>query len=199
MDRNIRAGGETFARHGEVLRLDGREIAPAHLRDAEALIVRSVTRVDQALLADSAVRFVGSTTIGTDHLDIGFLERAGISWASAPGCNADAAAQYTLCMLWLACERLGRRLAEQTVGIVGRGNVGSRVLTLLSSLGCRVVANDPPLADTGVTGLAPLDEALACDIVSLHVPLTHGGPHPTWRLIGARQLAQMGQPGLRQE
>jgi erythronate-4-phosphate dehydrogenase len=191
MDRNIRAGGETFARHGEVLRLDGRAIAPGHLRDADALIVRSVTRVDSALLTGSAVRFVGSTTIGTDHLDIDFLQQAGIRWASAPGCNADAAAQYTLAMLWLACERLGRRLSEQSVGVVGCGNVGSRLRTLLNALGCRVLANDPPLADTGIAGLVTLDEALACDIVSLHVPLTQDGPYPTWQLIGERRLNQM--------
>lgn len=191
MDRNIRAGGETFARHGEVLRLDGREIATGDLRDADALIVRSVTRVDEALLAGSGVRFVGSTTIGTDHLDIDFLQRAGICWASAPGCNADAAAQYTLAMLWLACERLERRLPEQSVGIVGRGNVGSRLASLLDTLGCRVVANDPPLTDAGVAGLVALEEALASDIVSLHVPLTRDGPYPTWRLVRAQQLAQM--------
>jgi erythronate-4-phosphate dehydrogenase len=191
VDRNIRAAEETFGRHARLRFMDGRAIGNRDLKDIDALIIRTTTRVDEALLRDTPVRFVGSTSIGTDHMDTVWLRGHGIAWANAPGCNADSAAQYTLAMIWLACERLGRRLHDLTAGIIGRGNVGSRVLGLLQSLGIRAVANDPPLADAGVSGLVPLEEALAKDIVCLHVPLTRDGPNPTHRFIGPEELARM--------
>jgi erythronate-4-phosphate dehydrogenase len=171
--------------------MDGRKISAEHLRDADVLIIRTASRVDKQLLKDSRVGFVGTTSIGTDHLDIEWLEQQGTTWASAPGCNADSAAQYTLAMIWLACERLGWRLADKRVGIIGRGNVGSRVQRLLTALGVETVANDPPLADLGKSGLVSVEEALAQSIVTLHVPLTGDGPHPTYHLIASEQLARM--------
>ena len=191
IDRNIRGAEQTFARLGELVEMEGRAIRREHLLDADLLIIRTATKPNAELLEGTPVRFVGTTSIGTDHLDIPWLERAGIEWANAPGCNADSAAQYTLAMIHLACKRLSRRLGDQRVGIIGRGNVGSRLEKLLSVLGVQTVANDPPLADEGVTGLVPQSEALACDIVSLHVPLTREGPYPTHRMIGAEQLGRM--------
>lgn len=191
VDQNIRAAGECFGQHGELTVLDGRRICTADLRDADALIIRTTTRVDGQLLKDSPVGFVGTTSIGTDHLDIDWLEQRDITWASAPGCNADSAAQYTLAMIWLACERLGLRLASQRVGIIGRGNVGSRLQRLLAALGVESVANDPPLEERGESGLVSLEKALAQDIVSLHVPLERQGAHPTYRFIASEQLARM--------
>ncbi|MEJ2384486.1 MAG: 4-phosphoerythronate dehydrogenase [Xanthomonadales bacterium] len=189
IDRNIRGAAATFGRHGELQAMDGRAIRRADLVDADVLIVRTATRVDRDLLDGTPVRFVGTTSIGTDHLDIPYLDAAGIAWSNAPGCNADSAAEYTLAMMWLACERLGRRLADQRVGVIGCGNVGSRVQRLLRAIGVDSIANDPPLADRGVAGLVAQDEALSCDIVSLHVPLTHDGPYPTHRMIDADRLA----------
>ena len=196
VDQNIRAAGGTFGRNGELIVVDGRNIRASQLVDADALIIRTTTRVDRQLLKDSAVRFVGTTSAGTDHLDIDWLEQQGITWASAPGCNADSAAQYTLAMMWLACERQGLKLADQRVGIIGRGNVGSRVQRLLAGLGVETVANDPPLADRGEPGLVSLDEALTQDIVSLHVPLNRSGVHPTYRFIAAEQLARVSDQAL---
>ena len=135
VDQNIRGAGSTFGRHSKLEVVDGRALRAEHLRDTDVLIIRTTTRIDKHLLQDSPVGFVGTTSIGTDHMDIDWLEQRGISWASAPGCNADSAAQYTLAMMWLACERLGRRLTDQRVGIIGRGNVGSRVQRLLAVLG----------------------------------------------------------------
>jgi erythronate-4-phosphate dehydrogenase len=191
VDQNIRGAESTFGHHGDLCFLEGRSIRNKHLRDAEVLIVRTATAVDEALLRGTPVRFVGSTSIGIDHLDTDWLDRRGIAWANAPGCNADGTAQYTLAIAWLACERLGRSLRKLTAGVIGRGNVGSRVQALFRALGMQVVANDPPLRDTGESDLVSLDEALAQDVVSLHVPLTREGPYPTFRFIGRREFARM--------
>ena len=194
IDENITAAQHLFDPHGEVVRMPGREIRRRHLTHIDALIIRSITQVDAALLQETAVQFVGSTTIGTDHMDTPWLEANGIRWTSAPGCNADSAAQYTLAMIWLACERLNRDPAKQSVGIIGRGNVGSRLQRLLRVLGLKVVANDPPLAEKGASGLVSLPEALAQDIVCLHVPLERGGEWPTFQMINETTLKQM-RPG----
>ena len=196
IDRNIPGVDTTFAQHGDIEAVDGRSLDRQRLIHADALIIRSVTRVNAALLEGTAVRFVGTGTIGTDHLDTSWLERRGITWTSAPGCNSDAAAQYTLAMIWLACERLERNPSDQSVGIIGRGNVGSRLQQLLAVLGISCLANDPPLADSGTSGLVSLDEALAQDIVCLHVPLSLHGPYPTLRMIGPGRLAQMQDSAL---
>jgi erythronate-4-phosphate dehydrogenase len=196
IDRNIPGVDETFAQHGDIEHVDGRSLNRQQLIDADALITRSITRVDADLLEGTAVRFVGTATIGTDHLDTEWLDQQGITWASAPGCNADAAAQYTLAMLWLACDRLGRNLSEQSVGIIGRGNVGSCVQKLLDVLNISSVANDPPLADSGMSGLVSLDEALSQDIVCLHVPLNRHGSYPTFRMIDSQRLARMHDSAL---
>jgi erythronate-4-phosphate dehydrogenase len=191
VDQNVTDAEHTFARHGEIIRVDGRQLKGEQLTSADALIIRTVTKVDATLLDNTPVSFVGSASIGTDHMDIPWLEERGINWANAPGCNADSAAQYTLAMIWLACQRLGYTLGDLSVGVIGRGNVGSRVQKLLTTMGATVVANDPPLADRGETGLVSLDQALASDIVCLHVPLTRHGPYPTWRFINSKVLAQM--------
>lgn len=196
VDRNIRGAEDTFGHHGRLTFLDGRSITARHLKNADALIIRTATQVDHRLLQNSPVGFVGTTSIGTDHLDIEFLDQQGICWASAPGCNADSAAQYTLAMIWLACQRLQRDLADLSVGIIGRGNVGSRLLHLLTALDVRCVANDPPLSERGEAGLVSLDEALEQDIVSLHVPLERAGPFATCGFIGARELARLPEGAL---
>ena len=190
-DQNIRAAEATFGAHARLRRMDGRAIRKEHLLDADALLVRTATRVDATLLDGTPVGFVGTTSIGTDHLDLDWLAQQGITWANAPGCNADSAAQYTLAMAWLACDRLGLDLRGLSAGIVGCGNVGSRVRALFRVLGMQVAACDPPLADAGMSGLVSLDEALEQDVVSLHVPLTREGPYPTHRFIGRAELDRM--------
>jgi erythronate-4-phosphate dehydrogenase len=195
-DANIPALAETFGRHGEVRVREGRTLRRSQLRDAHALIVRSVTRVDASLLEGTPVTFVGTATIGTDHLDTDWLEERGIAWASAPGCNADAAAQYALAMMLLAWKRLGRDPARETVGIIGRGNVGGRLQSLLGALAIPTAACDPPLAERGEVDLVSQSEALAQSTVSLHVPLTRAGPHATLGLIGAAELRALPRGSL---
>ena len=195
-DRNMATLENTFGRHGALRLADGRALRRETLEDADVLLVRSVTRVDAALLEGTPVRFVGTATIGTDHLDLRWLEAHGIAWASAPGCNADAAAQYTLGMILLAWHRLGRARADLGVGIVGHGNVGSRLAALCEALGVPTVSNDPPLAEAGLGGLVILDEALACPVVSLHVPLTRSGPWPTAHLVDGDVIERMAPGAL---
>jgi erythronate-4-phosphate dehydrogenase len=190
-DQNMPLLAETFGRHGEVQLLKGREICRADLAGAEVLLVRSVTRVNESLLSGTGIRFVGSATIGIDHLDTAWLEANNITWAHAPGCNANAASQYALAMMWLACERLQRDFRRQTVGIIGRGNVGGRLEHLLKVLNIPVMSCDPPLQDRGEQQLVSLDEVCANSIISLHVPLTSSGEYPTENLLDFRQLEKL--------
>jgi len=187
-DANLALLDETFGQHGKITRVEGREITKQHLADADVLLLRSVTLANASLLKNTPVKFVGTATIGTDHLDIEWLTANNIRWASAPGCNADAAAQYALSMAWLACERQARRLRELTVGIVGLGNVGSRFQALLNALEIPSVACDPPLADAGRVGLVDLKQALSQPVISLHVPLTTDGPYPTRGMLNTNAL-----------
>lgn len=179
-DENIPGLEVTFGQFGDIFRLNGRQLRPSDLKQADVLLVRSVSRIDRTLLAGSSVRFVGSATIGTDHIDSNYLQNAGIHWCHAPGCNADAAAQYSLAMILLAVQRAGLDLAHIRAGIVGMGNVGSRLFRLLSLMKVgEAVACDPPLAQAGKKGLVNMETIADCDLISFHVPLTHKGPHST--------------------
>lgn len=195
-DENMPLAAELFGDHGQVVRLPGRSLRPADVQEADVLLVRSITRVDASLLAGSRVRFVGSATIGTDHLDTAWLDAQGIAWANAPGCNAEAVAEYVLASLLVLGERDGVPLGNRTVGIIGAGHVGSALAGKLAALGVRFCLNDPPLAQTGrdPRAFVGLDEALACDVVTLHVPLTREGAWPTHHLIDDTRLRQL-KPG----
>lgn len=181
-DRNIPQVKEAFAGIGEVRLHDGRGLKAADLREADILLVRSVTTVNESLLTGSKARFVGSATIGTDHVDLDYLRDNGIAFAYAPGGNARAVAEYVLAAL-LA---LHERKPQGPVGIIGYGNTGGSLARLLEVLGIDYLVNDPPLQQSGMRGdieFVPLAEIRRCPIVSLHVPLTRGGPHPTFHLV----------------
>lgn len=193
-DENM-PGLAPFERLGTVVRVDGRTLTREQLDGAEVLLVRSVTAVTRALLEGTAIRFVGSATIGTDHVDRAALSALGIAFAHAPGCNARAVAEYVLQALLLACQRQGRALRDSRVGIVGLGNVGGRVADWLTALGVPVRACDPPLARAGTTTVVPLsglDEVLEADLITLHVPLTGDGEDATRHLLDADRLARLG-------
>ena len=198
-DKNMPYAAEAFGTLGDVLLKDGRLIAPEDVRDAELLITRSTTKVAAGLLDGSAVRFYGSGVIGTDHIDIPYLESRGIVWTGAPGCNAESVANYvTAALLWLGGKH-GLTLEGRTLGVIGVGNVGRRVCAHARALGLRVLANDPPrrrdAADAEARGFVPLDRVLdESDIITCHVPLTRNGPDATWHLLGAAQFARM-KPG----
>jgi len=199
-DKNMPYAAEAFGTLGEVLLKDGRQIAPEDVRDAALLITRSTTKVKEALLAGSAVRFYGSGVIGTDHIDIPYLESRGIAWTGAAGCNAESVANYvTAALLWLG-GKYGLTLEGKTIGVIGVGNVGRRVCNHARALGLRVLANDPPRqrdpADAEARGFVPLDRVLEeADIITCHVPLTKSGPDATWHLLKAAEFARM-KPGV---
>lgn len=182
-----------FEAHGwSVEYLAGSAIARKDLLDADALIVRTRTRCDETLLADTPVRAVASATIGTDHLDLDYLNRSGIAWANAAGCNAGSVAQYIESALLHLALKHRLTLRGKVLGIIGLGNVGSKVARVGAKLGMTVLANDPPLARNGRKGLTGLSELLAqADLVTLHVPLERGGDFPTDHLAGADFLRQL--------
>lgn len=194
-DENIPLVEAFFAEHGEIRRMPGRSINRAALEQAEVLLVRSVTRVDCELLEGSAVRFVGTCTIGTDHLDIDYFDEAGISWASAPGCNARGVVDYVLGSLLALAEGEGVDLASRRYGVVGAGEVGGRLAEVLRGLGWDVRVCDPPRRAREVGEFVDLDEILEeCDVISLHTPLTLAGEHSTFHLFDRSRLEQL-RPG----
>ncbi|MBE6365234.1 MAG: 4-phosphoerythronate dehydrogenase [Lentisphaerae bacterium] len=170
----IRGVFEPFA---SVVYLPGKSIAPADVADADALIVRTRTRCDKALLGNSKVRFVATATIGFDHINADELTQCGIQWSNAPGCNAVSVKNY----IASALAAMDIPLSGKTMGIVGVGHVGSKVAVVAGAFGMNVLLNDPPRADReGREKFVELDELLAkSDIVTLHVPLESGGKYPT--------------------
>ncbi len=183
---------EALSSFAEVRQLSTSAITNASLRDAEAVVVRSETKVGPALLEGTAVRFVGTATIGTDHVDLPYLAGRGIGFASAPGSNANSVAEYLAAALLEAAARFGEALIGKTLGVVGVGNVGSRVVRVGQALGMRILRNDPPLARTTDNPLfVPLDDLMEADILTLHVPLTRDGDDPTFHLFDGRRLSRM--------
>ena len=183
---------ETFLQLGRVDVLPTEAITREALRDADAVIVRSETRVDARLLEGTGVRFVGTATIGMDHLDTAYLADRGIACANAPGSNAESVAQYVAAALLALTAGREAGPAGMTIGIIGVGNVGSRVARVATGLGMRVLLNDPPLQRlTGDGRFLPLDSLMGADILSLHVPLTHVGADATYHCFDEERLAGM--------
>lgn len=194
-DENIPLLDSFFADMGEIRRVSGRSMSGEDVRDADILLVRSVTKVNRELLEGSRVRFVGTTTIGTDHVDLDWLDQAGIRFSAAPGCNANSVAEYVLSVLSLHAERRGLSdWSQLSVGIVGVGNVGGELAHKLERLGFDVKLCDPPRADQEEDdqSFVALEEAIKCDVVSLHTPLTREGSHPTFHRVGAAELEALG-------
>ena len=194
-DQNIPFVKECFEHLGEVQLVAGRDVTPAMVADADALLVRSVTQVNELLLAGSSVKFVATATIGVDHIDQDYLAAQGIGFASAPGSNANSVAEWVVAALLTVAEKYNFVLAGKSIGIVGVGNVGSRVEAKCRALGLEVRLNDPPLSrETGDRKYRPLEELYDCDIVTFHTPLTKEGPDKTVHLAGADFFAKL-KPG----
>ncbi|GAA3608594.1 4-phosphoerythronate dehydrogenase PdxB [Gibbsiella greigii] len=193
VDENMPYAAELFSRLGKVRAVPGRPIPRDALADADALMVRSVTKVNEELLAGTRIGFVGSATAGTDHVDDAWLKQAGIAFSAAPGCNAIAVVEYVFSALMLLAERDGFQLRDKTVGIVGVGNVGSRLDARLKALGVRTLLCDPPRAARGDAGAFwPLEKLVAeADVLTFHTPLNKSGPYNTLHLADAELLAAL--------
>jgi erythronate-4-phosphate dehydrogenase len=164
--------------------LPGSQISNHHLKDAHALIVRTRTRCNEALLHGSPVKFIATATIGFDHIDTAFCLSRGIRWNNAPGCNANSVKQYIASALAYIISEKRARFGDLTLGIVGAGRIGSRVEVMARILGIRTLVNDPPRErQEGSRGFTPLDELLEqADIITMHVPLNPTGPDKTHHL-----------------
>lgn len=189
-------GREAFASLGAVDVAPDRDITARRLKDADALVIRSKTTVNAALLEGTRVAFIGTATAGFDHMDIAELERRGVAWCSAPGCNATSVAEYIVSALLCLSRRHGFPLEGRVLGVIGVGHVGARVVRLATALGLRVLQNDPPRAlIEGDAVLRPLDEILPeLDLVTLHVPLQNAGAFATRRMVNCRFLSRL-KPG----
>ena len=192
-DANIVHINELYQHHGDLVLKSGREICAADVCDAQVLIVRSITRVDESLLAGSQVRLVLTATSGTDHLDLEYLARAGIAVKDAAGSNATAVVEYCLAAMSELILQGKLTLQGARVGIVGFGHVGSRLYRALVALGVECVVCDPYVQRSNLPGVpfCTFDTALACPIVTFHTPLTRSGEHPTQHLINRETLGKI--------
>jgi len=196
VDENMPYAVELFSRLGEVQAVAGRPIPQDALASADALMVRSVTKVNESLLSGTPVKFVGTATAGTDHVDDAWLQLAGVGFSAAPGCNAIAVVEYVFSSLLILAQRDGFSLCNKTVGIIGVGNVGSRLNARLTALGIRTLLCDPPRAqhDSSET-FWPLEKLVAeADILTFHTPLNQSGPDKTYHLVDESLLAAL-KPG----
>jgi len=155
--------------------------------------VRTRTRCDSQLLKGSRVKIVASATIGFDHLDTKWLEAEGIKWVNAPGCNSGSVMQYIVASLFYLASKNSLDLRSLTLGVVGVGNVGSKVVRAAKTVGMKVLQNDPPRKRReGLKDYVPLEKILAeSDILTLHVPLTSEGHDRTHYLINRQNLPQL--------
>lgn len=179
----IKGALEPFA---EVVYLPGSKTTPEVVKDADALITRTRTICNERLLAGSSVKFIATATIGYDHIDTDYCKRAGIAWTNAPGCNAGSVEQYIASALHTWALEKREKLREKTIGIIGVGNVGSKVARFCETLGMKVLLNDPPRERAeGPEKFVPLDAILQeADIITFHVPLNMDGTDATWHMAG---------------
>ena len=178
--------------YADVVYLAGDAFTRSDVVNADALIIRTRTKCNEALLKDTSVQFIATATIGYDHIDTEWCEANDIVWTNAPGCNSDSVYQYIASILATLSTHFGFRFEGKTLGVVGMGNVGTKVARLGEVLGMKVLMNDPPRAEKeGLAHFAALDEVLSrSDIISLHVPLC-SGPHPTCHLFDENAFKQL--------
>ena len=190
-DENIPLVNQFFGEFGDIGYVSGRDLSPQDIQDADLLLVRSVTQVNQALLANSPVKMVATATIGKDHIDLDYLNAQKIGFCSAPGCNAQAVVDYVMSALSVLIDSRGISLQALSVGIVGVGSVGYLLRQRLECMGVKVLATDPYKNSEEVGELTSLEEVLSAEVVTLHTPMTTEGKYPTKHLINADALNVM--------
>lgn len=181
--------------YAQVVYLPGQDITADDVNNADALVTRTRTICDKALLEDSSVKLIATATIGYDHIDTAWCESHGIAWENAPGCNSSSVQQYIASALCVLAERFKLHFKDLTLGVVGVGHVGSKVATAARALGMKVLLCDPPRArEEGPEGFVDMDEIIRnSDIITLHVPLSHEGPDATGHLFDSERIASLRQ------
>ncbi len=188
---------EIFSSLGDVTCIAGKEIKTHHLKDADALIIRSRTNITPSLLENTPITFVGSTVVGLDHVDLSYLKQQKIAFYSAQGCNANSVAEYVITCMVNYAEQHQFSLESKSLGIIGVGNVGKLLQQKALALGITVFANDPPRQQK-LPGapLVSLEKALTADIISFHTPLTNSGKHPTLNLLNEHNFKLINEEAL---
>ena len=194
IDENILLAEQVFSHLGRVKLINGRIITNRTLGNADILIVRSITNVNEKLLKNSKVKFVGSATIGFEHIDLDYLRKNKIFFCNAPGSNSYSVAEYVITALLSLAVKYNFRLSDKSIGIIGHGNVGKKVDTFCRAFKMKVLLNDPPLKKlTGNLKYLPLRNILKTDIISLHVPLNKKGRYKTHHLLNKNNLNKINQ------
>ncbi|PCI73405.1 MAG: erythronate-4-phosphate dehydrogenase [Gammaproteobacteria bacterium] len=196
-DENMPSIGTLFFGIADIIYANGRDITKEMLSNADALLCRSITQVNASLLNNSSIQFVGTATIGIDHLDTHWLNAKKISWSNAAGCNAPAVGQYVLSAISYWSLKNNRSIQDLNVGIIGAGNVGTILAQYLDFYGIDYKLYDPPLQQQGDSrDFADFQSILKCDVVSLHVPITAEGEHATRYMFAIKTLEQLNSDQL---
>jgi|WetSurMetagenome_2_1015567.scaffolds.fasta_scaffold00463_2 erythronate-4-phosphate dehydrogenase len=184
---------DVFEPYAEVVYCKGSSINSEIVADADALVVRTRTKCNKNLLEGSKVKIVASATIGYDHIDTKWCESNGIKWTNAPGCNSGSVKQYITAALFLLASKHNLNLRSMTIGVIGVGNVGSKVVASAKAIGMNVLQNDPPRSrKEGDANFVSLDKIFAdADIITVHVPYTREGTDKTHHLINGENLRAM--------
>lgn len=191
VDENMPYAEELFSQLGEVILKPGRTLTADDLVDVDALMIRSVTKVNAELISKAnKLKFVGTATAGMDHVDQALLKEKGIFFTAAPGCNKVGVAEYAFSVMMVLAQQHGFSVFDKTVGIIGAGQVGSYLEKCLKGMGINVLINDPFKQEEGDSrSFTPLVELIErSDIITLHTPITKDGPHPTHHLIDEKVL-----------
>ena len=180
---------------GEVIYLPGSKTTPEVVKNADALITRTRTICNEQLLKDSGVKFIATATIGFDHIDTRYCDESGIQWTNAPGCNSKSVEQYIASALFAISQKMRFALKDKTIGVIGVGQVGSKVAGISETFGMKVLRNDPPRARAeGPEKFVSLEQIKQeADIITLHVPLNMEGEDATWHLADPDFFESLGQ------
>jgi erythronate-4-phosphate dehydrogenase len=192
IDKVLPYWSEAFSGLGDLQPYSASNLDPKDINHVDALVVRTVTPVNQSLLKESSVRFIAAASAGIDHVDQDYLKSRGIGFGYAAGCNAVAVSEYIITALHVAASRRNWNLSKKSIAVIGAGNVGSRVAKKTRDLGMKTLLCDPPLRDqTGDKQYRDFKDVLEADILTFHVPLTSTGPYPTWHMVDQQLLDGM--------
>ncbi|WP_282177767.1 4-phosphoerythronate dehydrogenase [Vibrio nereis] len=194
IDENMPYAEQLFSQLGDVVLKSGRTLTADDLVDVDALMIRSVTKVNAELIAKAnKLKFVGTATAGMDHVEQALLKDKGIFFTAAPGCNKVGVAEYAFSVMMVLAQQHGFSVFDKTVGIIGAGQVGSYLQQCLEGIGINVLINDPPKQEQGdKRTFTPLDTLVEqADIITLHTPITRGGDHPTHHMFDEKRLNKL--------